>query len=553
MAPGTWLRCVVALLSGLVAIGTARAEERRVETCIARVRPGPPAAPAAMFRHPERFDCMTPQARWGAGDYWALSRPLPPTPSGEALIVKSYALWQDRAELWALYADGHVATLHPITDASLNTAVEHALPARPAPAVRLLWRTRGSVNNRGVVLGVRVETAAAHARGDVGGAAAIGLVIGLCAALLFFNLALWVALRRTFQLAYCAMAGGLMLYVAAGAGLFHRALPAIGVLGDLSIGAMTFTLCVAGGLWFARSFLEREVLGRRAARAVDAVTMALIAVGVVKEAVAPWCMVALDRFHAAVFAAALAAIGIMAWRVAARRSATGWIWAATAATPALLAAMRAANSVPFLVGRFALGPSLLWVMTAGLAASSLAIVHRIHLVARERDQARAEEIAARLLADTDPLTGLLNRRAFLSRAIGREGEQHLLILDLDHFKRINETIGHDGGDEVLRAVARVLTAAAPAGALVARIGGEEFAIVVPAGAIPRAGALLDRLRAVALPFDLAITASIGSGTGPLTREADWKRLYRRADEALFAAKAAGRDRVREARPAALAA
>ena len=68
---------------------------------------------------------------------------------------------------------------------------------------------------------------------------------------------------------------------------------------------------------------------------------------------------------------------------------------------------------------------------------------------------------ARLLADADPLTGLLNRRAFLEQAIGRPGAQTLHLIDIDHFKAVNDTLGHDGGDEVLRVFARTLRAAVP--------------------------------------------------------------------------------------------
>jgi len=178
--------------------------------------------------------------------------------------------------------------------------------------------------------------------------------------------------------------------------------------------------------------------------------------------------------------------------------------------------------------------------------SALAIAYRVHRLVLERDEARAREGAARLLADTDPLTGLMNRRSFLTAAIGREGAQLLLVADLDHFKAVNDTIGHDGGDEVLRGVARALGEALPPGTLVARIGGEEFAIVADAGAGLSARTVVEALRGLRLPFDLAVTASIGACTGPLATEADWKRLYRQADQALYAAKEAGRDRIRDA-------
>jgi len=97
---------------------------------------------------------------------------------------------------------------------------------------------------------------------------------------------------------------------------------------------------------------------------------------------------------------------------------------------------------------------------------------------------------------------------------------------------------------VLRVFARVLRASVPPGALVARIGGEEFAILAESGETVEPESVLARLRATRMPYDLAVTASIGACTGPLACETDWKALYRGADRALFEAKSAGRDRSR---------
>ncbi len=214
------------------------------------------------------------------------------------------------------------------------------------------------------------------------------------------------------------------------------------------------------------------------------------------------------------------------------------------AAPIIIACFRVASALHAIGWSFWLDNSTIVTMTLEALFSSLAIAYRIRLMSRERDEARAEEIAARLLADTDPLTGLLNRRSFLRDAIGSEGDQTLLLADIDYFKRVNDTIGHDGGDEVLRVFARTLRQSVPAEALVARIGGEEFAIVTPAALAVEAEDILARLRAGRMPFDLSVTASIGACTGPLARETDWKALYRGADRALFEAKAAGRDRAR---------
>ena len=128
-----------------------------------------------------------------------------------------------------------------------------------------------------------------------------------------------------------------------------------------------------------------------------------------------------------------------------------------------------------------------------------------------------------------------------------------MLFDIDHFKQVNDTIGHDGGDEVLRLFARTLRYHAAPGVLVARMGGEEFAVLGEDSMLPDADMILASVRAVRLPFDLRITSSIGICHGPLTDENDWKRLYRMADKALFQAKASGRDRAGRAPPLAVAA
>lgn len=261
MGWGLWIRCAAALL---LAIGTAGARaETRVGVCIA----AGPGTPATMITAPGRFDCRKPQMDWGPGDYWAISRALPAGLGMEPTLVRTFSLWEKGEALWALYADGRVLPVPPARDAaSIGTAIEHALPQRPVPVVRLLWYVRGSENVRGIVLGVRLATVAEQSRASVAVTATSAAIAGLCAAFLFFNFALWLALRRTFQLAYCAMVGGLLAYVVANGGLFARQFPTLGPLFDLRVVGFTVTLCIVGGLWFARTFLEPHVLGIRGNR-----------------------------------------------------------------------------------------------------------------------------------------------------------------------------------------------------------------------------------------------------------------------------------------------
>jgi diguanylate cyclase (GGDEF)-like protein len=124
-----------------------------------------------------------------------------------------------------------------------------------------------------------------------------------------------------------------------------------------------------------------------------------------------------------------------------------------------------------------------------------------------------------------------------------------MLIDIDHFKAINDQYGHDAGDEVLREVAQVLARCSEIRATVARIGGEEFALLGTADELTTifARRLLAEMRHHAMPGGLKVTISIGMAEGRIANEADWNRLFKAADEALYAAKQGGRDRVREAK------
>lgn len=169
------------------------------------------------------------------------------------------------------------------------------------------------------------------------------------------------------------------------------------------------------------------------------------------------------------------------------------------------------------------------------------------------------------LAERDTLTGLYNRRKFmqlaeqeLNRAARMPSDICLLMVDLDFFKHINDHYGHPAGDAVLQQVAGILLHGVRGTDVVARMGGEEFIVLMPNTA--RAGALVaaEKLRHAVSehPLELGdvripVTASIGvTGLGPQQR-ASIDALYAAADLALYAAKKNGRDRVESADPAAV--
>ena len=165
-----------------------------------------------------------------------------------------------------------------------------------------------------------------------------------------------------------------------------------------------------------------------------------------------------------------------------------------------------------------------------------------------------------LLQGQDPLTGIANRRAFdmaLEMEAERSGRFHipltLCIMDLDDFKAVNDTYGHACGDEVLRSVASILRSETRMIDTPARIGGEEFAILLPGTGLMRARKLLERIVAavrdatiVCGEATLSVTMSVGLAGYRGKKVPDRALIMEEADQAMYRAKRAGKDRIETA-------
>jgi diguanylate cyclase (GGDEF)-like protein len=413
-----------------------------------------------------------------------------------------------------------------------------------------MWHVEGSANLRGILISPTIATPYESSHANLEMAAIYAGFEGLCLALLIYNFAMWGALRHPFQLAYCAMVAALMLYALTSSGALAWLNPTMLNNDRLRLNYVLLCAGAATALTFARYFFVPAVTAGWVGKAVNAITAASVVAAAFVALFAPWHIRLLDTAFSLTFAAIIVVVFPIIRRARAERSPYLWLFAVAWAAPILFAALRLLGNLALIPWSFWLDNSTILSMAFEAIISTLAIAYRIRLLSLERDEAIEREIIAARLADTDPLTGLLNRRAFLRQAIGREANQALMLTDIDHFKRVNETLGHDGGDEVLRVFARVLRQAAP-GALIARMGGEEFAILCPADRAVTPDAVLAKLRSARMPFDLIVTASIGACTGALVTEGDWKAMYRHADRALFDAKQSGRDRARFAPPLAV--
>lgn len=199
--------------------------------------------------------------------------------------------------------------------------------------------------------------------------------------------------------------------------------------------------------------------------------------------------------------------------------------------------------------RFDAGSVIHMVFVATFSFTILMVLVSAQLMASERLRQEFEHLASH-----DDLTGTLNRRAILRLAEQaharwqQAGEAYaLLLLDLDHFKHINDNHGHQAGDRTLVKTANTLQQSLRPGDRVGRYGGEEFVALLPASDLASAGRMAERLRArvEGLPADAdtpACTVSIGVGFVQ-AGDASWDDVMGRADQALYRAKAAGRNQV----------
>ena len=190
--------------------------------------------------------------------------------------------------------------------------------------------------------------------------------------------------------------------------------------------------------------------------------------------------------------------------------------------------------------------------TYELHVSFVQEVNLIRIYVNEISQRKRDELEIYLFATTDGLTGMTNRREFtaiLGRVVERSKRYGtplaLAMFDLDHFKLVNDTFGHDVGDEVLRTVAKLGQKQLRAGDILARWGGEEFMVLMPHSDAQGAGIAAEKLRRAIAEhhFDKVDRLTVSFGVTIFGLADDLESLLKRVDDALYLAKKQGRNRV----------
>ena len=420
--------------------------------------------------------------------------------------------------------------------------------------------------------------------------AVLSVYFGMLLALALYNLLLWFSLRDHNYLTYVLFAASMAVGQLSLNGLGNQFLwPDWPTWGNL---AFTVGFAAAGlfGALFTRGFLETR---RNLPRLDGAVTglAALFAVCIVVALAAPYRLAAiLTSLTGVTFAVVAVLAGLRCWR-AGRPGASTFLLAWTVlllgvavvglrnlnllpTTFLSFYAMQMGSALEMLLLSFALADRINGLRRAKDAAQSEALATKQQMVgALQRSEAslerrvaerttELEEANARLrvnerqlqaLAHTDTLTGLANRLLFdarleqsMQQARRSQGQTALLLVDLDHFKAINDSYGHAIGDEVLRSAAERFRAAVREVDTVARLGGDEFAIVLAAiGSAADADRMADKIvaglrepmRVLGMPLEVTGSVGVAVFSGGDLSPAE---LVRRADRAMYAAKEAGR-------------
>lgn len=456
--------------------------------------------------------------------------------------------WLDQVDVYVLH-DGQVVAAMQAGDAdpalrgpvgSLGFAFDHAFRSGMS---EVLLRVRSADP---MVLPVRVlaleEATALQRRHDYG----FGLLYGYLLALMAYNAMIFLGLRDRSHLDYLLYVGTFFLLSLAysGHGLAWLWPGRTGLQQYVILVLMVLLACF--GLRFANGFLglSTQMPGmQRKLRAFCVTALLIMACCVLLGLQAAAAVVAFVVVLA--FSVLMCWLGGVGLRLGTDGAAYFLFGALAGMLGAAITALAVWRGLPFSDGAFHAAELGFAVDGTVLA---LALADRMRRI-------RLKQLKAEHLAAIDPLTGLRNRRAFMqlaaplwSTAVRNDRPLALIVLDLDHFKLINDTYGHATGDEVLVEAARVIERDCRAGDITARWGGEEFIVLMPETTSLQAHAMAERLlvgvRGIAIERDgvrLALSASVGvAGRGA---HPDFEALIREADAWMYSAKRGGRNRV----------
>jgi len=373
-----------------------------------------------------------------------------------------------------------------------------------------------------------------------------GLVYGLLLALIVYNSMLFIGLRERSYLYYSIYLGlfAVLNFAYSGHG-FAWVWPDNTLLqGHIIIFCMLLFGC--SGLLFTSSFLNLAAHAPRALRALYAlVVLVVIGIAITLLLGDPISESLLAFSFNLLATVSMLALGLTTLRQ--RQLAGGYYLSAT-----LCGMLGTAISLLTVWGALPFTGWTYGAIKVGIIIQATLLALGLSLKVRQQQR---EKMLAENLAERDPLTGLLNRRGFnqqasplWSNSARNQRPLTLAMLDLDHFKVLNDQYGHDFGDLALQAVSKILQQSCRGGDLATRWGGEEFILLLPETDLAEALALSERLRLAIQALGLqaegeTVNISCSFGVAQRTDEAQLEQLINEADRRLYTAKQSGRNRV----------
>ncbi|MBS0502413.1 MAG: diguanylate cyclase [Proteobacteria bacterium] len=498
--------------------------------------------------------CDTPASKGYYGTIW-VDYSQPPV----RMIPKTWRMIFDNhpvqgLDLWLIDKAGktqHVAYAPNAPDREWSAGNYFSLLVTPRQDVdRIVLRLTGSESHQ-YIRAPKIARAKDFAPIERDQAALYGIGVGMLALTVLFHLNLFFAMRRRFQLIYCAHVALLFAYALCYSGVVRIGLPMLGAGAISKLLTFSMTAATATGTAFVVEFLGLSMprwARRWAAVAAGISLVAAVLVTISPSAIAFYAaqLANLAALHAILVTAGILAAACIRRLPLAGTVALGWV------VPILVSLMYPARAFG-LIGDASLPDGLLLLsVTVECLILSLPVTARIRNLRIDHERAQERHMMLERQAQTDVLTGLANRRGFndaLARAAAAHAEPMplaMLVIDIDHFKRVNDQHGHAAGDQILRHVAMHVAKVSGAGAIVSRYGGEEFLVALRGHDLMRAGTIAERIRcSIGVTFEAEtelppVTVSIGVAAG---FSDDVETMIGDADCALYRAKNEGRNRV----------
>ena len=457
--------------------------------------------------------------------------------------------WTDRVDGWLVTPDGRTTHWRAGDARSparyLRPGLGFAFDAQLPPGRNELFVRADSIDSAALAL-----RAIPLGRADALEGPAqhwLGLVHGFLVALVVVYGLLWLALRERSLFRYVIYVGSYLYMHFAYSGIAAQvAWPESPPIARFAILA-GMTLFSSAGLWFARDFLHLQQWAPRTDKALAwLVRVAMVAMAACIVLDQPSAAVAMAFPYIMLFTVLMVVLGVAGVRHRCEQGRIFLVASLVSMVGAFVTTLAVMGKLPF---------SNLTFRAVEVGVMMEASIWALALGLRLRRD-REDRVHALQLAEHDPLTALCNRRGFMERAkpvrAAAQSEQRplsVVLLDIDHFKSINDRHGHDAGDRTLVAVASRLRTLSRPGDVLARWGGEEFVVLLPD--TPHAAALVFAERLRASLADMAVAVADGSivhitaslGVAESAPGIDLEGILREADAALYFAKQAGRNRV----------